>query len=75
MSASRYVFHMCAWCLQRPKEGIRSFGTRAINDCESQCGCCYELNPDQLILLALISRHFSALHLIMNSNYTGQRRK
>jgi hypothetical protein len=46
MSVFAYLYvvcNRCAWCLQRPKEGIR-FVTRVTNGCELPCGC-WELNP------------------------------
>lgn len=33
-----YVYNVCTWYLQRPEEGIRFFGTRAIHDYVLLCG-------------------------------------
>lgn len=33
------VHHVCAWCLQRPGEGIRSSGTGFTDGCGSPCRC------------------------------------
>lgn len=38
-----HVLYMAPHYLQRPEEGIESFGTEIMNDCVPLCGCC-ELN-------------------------------
>ena len=37
-SACVAVYHRCAWCPQKPEEGIGSPGTRIIDCCEPQYG-------------------------------------
>jgi hypothetical protein len=41
------LYHMRAWCWQRPQEGVGSSGTEVTDGCESPCGC-WELNPGPL---------------------------
>lgn len=49
------MYHVCAWCLQRPEEGIKSPGARIPGGSELTCGC-YESNlsplEEQQVLLA-----------------------
>jgi hypothetical protein len=45
--ARMYVCHMCAWCSQRPEEGIRSPGTEVTDSCELPRGC-WDFNLDPL---------------------------
>ena len=33
------VYHMHAWSLQKPEEGIRTPGTGVTDGCETPCGC------------------------------------
>ena len=59
------VYYVCAWCMQRSKEGIGSTGTGVKDSSELPCGC-WELNPGLLyeILapeLSLQSSQFSLL--------------
>ena len=41
------MYHVCAWCLWWPEEGIGSPGTGVTDSCELPCGC-WELNPGPL---------------------------
>ena len=41
------VHHMCAWCPQKPEEGVRSPGTGGTDGCELLCGS-WEWNADSL---------------------------
>ena len=43
LSARMYVCHVCAWCSQRPEEGVRSPTTAVTDGCEPPCGY-WELN-------------------------------
>jgi hypothetical protein len=36
--ACMFVCHICAWCLKRLEEGIKSPGTGVTDDCEPSCG-------------------------------------
>lgn len=47
MSAYMSLYHMCASCLQRAEEVIRSLGIRGIDSCEVTC-VFWELNSDSL---------------------------
>ena len=38
LPACMYVYHVCAWCLWRPEEGIRSPGTGVTDGCEPPYG-------------------------------------
>lgn len=33
------VYHLCAWCLQRPEEGFRPPGTAVTDIYKPPCGC------------------------------------
>lgn len=39
LPACMHVYHVCAWYLQRPEEGVRSPGTEVIDSCKPPCGC------------------------------------
>ena len=34
--AGMSVYHVCAWCLWRPEEGV---GTKVTDSCKQACGC------------------------------------
>jgi hypothetical protein len=38
------VYHLHAWCPQKPGEGVRSSGSGGRDSCEQPCGC-WGLNP------------------------------
>ena len=43
LHACMHVHYLCAWCLQRPKESVRSLGTRVTDGCDPP-NSCWELN-------------------------------
>lgn len=49
-----HQYHVHAWCLKRPEDGIRYHETGVTDSCESACGF-WELNSgsleDQLVFL------------------------
>lgn len=47
LHACMSVHHICAWCCQRPEEGVRSRGTGVTNSCELTRGH-WQLNLDPL---------------------------
>lgn len=63
LCACMSVYHMHAWCLQRPEEGVES-GTGAVtDDCEPPRGC-WGLNLDSLkkqLILVTAEPLFSVL--------------
>ena len=55
LRACGHVYHVCAWCLRRSEDGIRSPGTGVKSGCESPCGCwVLKLGPlqEQHVLLS-----------------------
>lgn len=50
MYVCMYVYHMCAWYLRKPEEGVGSLGTGVTGSFEPPC-CCWELNPGPLLVL------------------------
>lgn len=38
LPAYMFIYHICAWCLQRPEESIRAPQTVITDLCEPQCG-------------------------------------
>lgn len=46
LSTCMSVYHVCAWCLQRGKEGVRSVGIQS-DSCQLPCGC-WKSNPGSL---------------------------
>lgn len=34
-----FMYHLCVWCLWRPKEDTRSPGTEITDSCKLPCGC------------------------------------
>ena len=55
--ACMYVHHGCAWCLQRPEEGVRLPGTEVTDGCELPHGS-WKLNFSPALL-----HHFFKLEI------------
>lgn len=63
-----YEHHLSAWCLWRPKEGIRSPRTGVTDGCEPQCGC-WELGSLQVLLTLSSLFGLSSLNLSLALTY------
>ena len=47
LSTCMSVHHVCAWCLKKPEDDVRTHGTGVTDSCEPP-DVCWELNPGPL---------------------------